>query len=165
VTTDSVWVHETASRGINFQGTLGPTSASVKGSLVERSHDIGLYVGGSDLVVEGTVVRDTLPRLSDGFFGDGLDVFGEEALASATITGGLVANSARAGLASFGASVSLGSTRIQCAGYELEGEPLEGQDFVFEDLGGNGCGCPTADDVCVVQSAWLEPPEPVGPFE
>ncbi len=163
---------QTGGRGINIQlscigGVCDPTTranATVRGSLVEQSHDVGLAVAASDTLVEGTVVRATLPRLSDGFFGDGVAVFSaHDALASATITGALIADSPRAGLASFGAFVSLGSTRIQCAGYELEGEPFGGQDFVFEDRGGNGCGCPTADGVCVAESAGLAPPEPATP--
>jgi hypothetical protein len=165
VTFDRVWVHETALRGITVQGDLGPTSVSVVGSLVEQSHEVGLFVAGSDALVEGTVVRDTLPCLLDGFFGDGIAVFSDQAPASATITGAFIADSARAGLSNFGAFVSLGSTRIQCAGYELEGEPYQGLDFVFEDLGENGCGCPTADGKCVAESAGLAPPEPAAPIE
>ena len=139
-----------------------PANATVRGSLVEQNHDIGLFVSSSDALVEGTVVRTTLPQASDGFFGDGIAVFSLEAPASATITGTLIADSARAGLSNFGAIVSLGSTRIQCAGYELEGEAYEDQDFVFEDRGDNGCGCPIADGKCAAVGAGLAPPEPPG---
>ncbi len=74
-------------------------------------------------------------------------------------------DAARAGLSNFGAFVSLGSTAIRCAAFELEGEPFNGSNFSFENRGGNACGCPVADEKCVAVSAGLEPPAPVAPIE
>jgi hypothetical protein len=61
--------------------------------------------------------------------------------------------------------MKLGSNDIACAGYELEGEEYSGVDYVFEDLGGNECGCPIATGWCVAVSATLAPPEPTAPIE
>jgi hypothetical protein len=43
-------------------------------SLVEGSHRVGVFVGGSDATIEGTVVRSTLPQASDNRFGRGMNV-------------------------------------------------------------------------------------------
>ena len=160
-------------RGIHVQlSNLGASfdaaaraSAAVVGSLVERSHDVSLFAVGSEIVVDRTVVRSTSPRAFDGFFGDGVVVISDTAPAQGAITNSVIGDSTRAGLANFGAAVSLRSTHLQCAGYELEGEPFDGLDFHFDDQGGNGCGCPEAKGTCVVESAGLEPPAPAAPTQ
>jgi hypothetical protein len=96
----------------------------VLGSLVEECHEFGLSVIGSDATLEASVVRATAARTADGLFGDGVAVFGPTAqAAAATLSGVRIEESARAGLASFGAFVSLASTSIRCAAFELAGEP------------------------------------------
>jgi hypothetical protein len=109
--------------------------------------------------VEATLVRDTKPRPSDGRFGDGIIAHGLFAPANLSIHASRIENSARAGIASFGSFVSLSDSRVQCAGFDLEGEILDGQNFSFDDGGGNACGCPTADHPCAVVSTNLDPPE------
>lgn len=74
VVVDKVWVHDTASRGINIQDDLGVTSVSVTDTLIERSREFGLFVSGSAVTVERSVLRDTLPRSSDNAFGRGINV-------------------------------------------------------------------------------------------
>lgn len=162
-----------AGRGINVQNCSAPAgcnpvaraSANVSSSLVEWSHDVGLFVSASDAIVEATLVRNTLPRTADGLFGDGMAVFAIDAPASAVVSGTLIEESARAGLSNFGAMVSLGATHLRCAPFELAGEPWKGIDFVFEDRGDNLCGCPAADHACHAVSANLAPPEPLGGVE
>jgi len=133
-------------------------SATITGSLIEQNHDIGLLVSESDASVEASVIRATSPRVLDGLFGDGMVVVGDVAAGSATVIQSRIEDSTRAGVASFGASVSLESTRIQCAAFELAGEAFGTQAFAFDDRLNNLCGCPIANATCKVVTAGLEPP-------
>jgi hypothetical protein len=58
-----------------------PASVEVRTSVIERSHDSGVFVGGSDVVLERSVVRETLPN-SDLEGGTGIGVQSSE------VTGG-----------------------------------------------------------------------------
>ncbi|RLB60052.1 MAG: hypothetical protein DRI90_14605 [Deltaproteobacteria bacterium] len=164
-------------RGINVQSLCVHTptglqcdaaaraSANVTRSLIEHNHEFGLLVASSDANVDATVVRATLSNASYNLFGDGLSVLNKTAPGSATLTNLLIADSARAGLATFGSFVSLADTHIRCAAFPLNGEPFEGSDFELDDRGGNSCGCPTADDTCKLISAGLQPPDPLATNE
>jgi hypothetical protein len=59
VVVERVWVHDAASRGINLQDTAGPASVEVRDSLVERTHQLGVFVAGSTLAMARSVVRDS----------------------------------------------------------------------------------------------------------
>jgi hypothetical protein len=162
-------------RGINIQpvcdaATCDPATranVTIRGSVVAQNHDIGIFIGGSDVIMDATVVRDTWPRAADGNFGDGVVVMsayvldGEPPPASATLTNMAIARSARAGLSSFGGDLSLAGTAITCAAFGLDGEVIDGDDFVIEDRGNNACGCPNADGQCTAVSAGLAPPTPL----
>jgi hypothetical protein len=52
-----------------FRSTL-----TLRTSVVERSHTVGVAVEGSDATIESTTVRDTLAEPSGGRFGRGIDV-------------------------------------------------------------------------------------------
>ena len=66
-------------RGINIQSCIPsegctpgvPSAVSIIGSLVEDSHELGLFVGGSEVSIEVTVVRRTWPQQSDQRYGRG----------------------------------------------------------------------------------------------
>lgn len=60
---------ESDSTAAGVRGTL-----AVRGSLVERSVEMGIAAIGADAVVEDTVVRDTAARPTDAYFGAGLYV-------------------------------------------------------------------------------------------
>lgn len=109
----------------------------------------------------------TFPSPTSGHFGDGITLMlsGWGGAEYITVSDNLVSSSARAGLSNFGSHAALANNKFRCAGYELEGEPYMGQDFDFDDNGGNGCGCPIADGVCVAESANIEPPELAWPIE
>jgi len=136
-------------------------TATVTGSLVEDSYDMGLFIADAEAAVTGCTIRRTRARPSDGWFGDGIGVIGKGGPATATITGTLIEDSARAVLSSFGADVTIGSSRLRCGAFAMEGEDFGGRPFSFDDLGDVLCGCPEADDPCVAVSAGLPPPEPV----
>jgi hypothetical protein len=139
-------------------------SATVRASLVEGNRTSGVVIIASDATIDATVVRDTQAQASDGRFGDGVavDSNGSQG-ASVTLTACLVAGSARAGVAAFGAPVALGQTRIECNTFHLAGEDELFASFSFDDIGGNACGCDGTEVVCQVASPGLEPPEPIAP--
>jgi hypothetical protein len=65
--------------GHGFGLQAHPTNAErangiLRSSYVAANREIGVSVTGSDLLVEGTVVRDTLPRASNDTFGRGIEV-------------------------------------------------------------------------------------------
>jgi hypothetical protein len=75
VLVDQVWIHGTKSRGINLQNDWGPTAMTVTRSLIEGAAEFGVYVSGSRLVLEDSLVRDT--QAAYGNFGRGLNVQGD----------------------------------------------------------------------------------------
>jgi hypothetical protein len=152
--------------GIHTQGhemSSTPTTFTGRGIVVERSVRLGVQVTNADADVTSMVVRDTFADSEDRF-GDGVSVVHavpEWGAATANLSTLLVEQSARAGISNFGGTISLDTSAIRCAAFELEGESLNEQPFTFDDLGGNGCGCPEADGECKVVSAGLEPPEAI----
>jgi hypothetical protein len=140
----------------------GGATMSVTGSLIEENHDYGIVAMGSDVTIDGSVVRDTQAQPADGLFGDGIGILGVPVLGGrATLTRTLVEDSARAGIANFGALVELGATRVICATIDVTGETVANTEAVFDDGGDNLCGCPEADMTCKVVNAGLQPPTPV----
>jgi len=155
---------QTRGRGIGVQAdlfTAAPATATISASLVERNHDVGIIVAGAAATIEGTVVRDTMPRVSDALFGDGIAVFSVLAPASGVVSGSVSEANARAGLSSFGADVSVGGLRLMCNAIDLAGEPHAETPFSFNDLGDNLCGCEQDSSPCKAISAGLAPPEPI----
>jgi len=150
-------------RGISIQAhpNGAPARVAVTGSVVEHNYSFGVAVAESQATLAGLLVRDTLPRASDGLYGDGIAFVSEPNLASGVITGSWVTESARAGLSSFGAGVTLGGSALHCNTIDLNGEVSYDLPFVFEDLGGNGCGRPEATGACKAISSGLAPPEPL----
>jgi hypothetical protein len=147
-------------RGIVLQeGLLGEAAkATLRRSVVERSHDAGFIVVGASLEVAGLRVLDTAVRASDGAFGDGVAILSGLNAASAKLSDVLVARSARAGISSFGASVALERITLECNPISLDGESYGGHDYAFEDLGDHSCGCDGIAEECTVLSSSLAPP-------
>jgi hypothetical protein len=83
---DRVWAHDLEERGLGVQDTLGPTAVDVRGSLFETSHEYGVYVSASELTMEASVVRGTLPRVTDQLAGRGLEVLPECVYTSSGLT-------------------------------------------------------------------------------
>jgi len=166
---DNTAIHETLprpdsvfGRGIVIQRSLevgSRSTATLRRSLVENSRECGLCVGGADVVVEQTTIRDTASSDLDGQFGDGIDLF--EPQSSAIVTKSSIERSARAGLAVFGAHVELGQSQLSCNAIHLNGEANAGAAFSLVDLGGNTCGCETETTSCQVLSSSLAPPAPL----
>lgn len=156
-------------RGINVQlactGQLCDASqranVEVRETLVEHIHDIGLFVYNSDATVVDTVIRDSLPRASDGLFGDGIAVFAGLATATVGLDNVHLQNSARAGLSTFGGTLALRSSIIQCSVFDIAAENTAERVAAVQDQGDNRCGCPEAQGQCQLVSGNIEPPDPV----
>jgi hypothetical protein len=95
-----------------------------------------------------------------GNFGDGVIVAGQ---GTVWVGDSLIHTNARAGVSNLGSFVDLGSSKLTCNGFDLEGEPypLSTDNFLFNDRGGNKCGCPLASQECEAVSAVFVPPLPV----
>jgi len=152
-------------RGINVQRSLGSgegATAAIRYSLVERNREAGVYVNGASVRIEATVIRDTAAAEAGPFFGDGISVVLGDPGSFADVLGSLVASNARAGVCTFGAAVTLGTTAFECNAIDLAGETFGTVSFGLGDLGGNTCGCDSDDRVCRVLTANLEAPGPAG---
>lgn len=116
VAVDSVWVHDTARRGIDVDDTLGATRISVNRSLVERARDDGVFVSGPDALIEATVVRDTQPRASDQTSGRGIQIQNDPATlghATATVRGSVVEGNREMGIVVDGSDVTIEGTVVR----------------------------------------------------
>jgi nitrous oxidase accessory protein NosD len=66
-------VHDTGGIGVDIEDILGPTSATVTGSLIEGAQSVGLFVVGATVTVEDNVLRGTMPT-SELSRGRGIEV-------------------------------------------------------------------------------------------
>lgn len=136
--------------------------ATVRFGLIEQCHQTGLSVVTADAVLEGMLVRSTLPN-GAGLYGDGVLVFALGGDASARLQSSVVSETARAAVSSFGAYVTLSDVALTCQSLDLAGESFEGRAYQFEDLGNVGCGCPEAAGECRQLSIGIGPPAPLEP--
>ncbi len=81
---DRIWIHDTSSHGLTVQRDLGPTSASLSGSLVEKARQQAVLVIGSEVDVSGSVLRDT--RTIGGTYGRGIGIQAAGAGKRSTVT-------------------------------------------------------------------------------
>ncbi|KYF72885.1 hypothetical protein BE17_47975 [Sorangium cellulosum] len=152
-------------RGISiskFVDLEGRSTASIRGSLVEQNHDVGVMVIGGDTTIEGTVVRATRSK-RDGTFGDGIAVASNGDDARAIITSTMVEDNARAGISNFSAAVLLVSSTVRCNKIDLNGEDeIPDRPFTFDGSTENlvGCGATLSSEM-VVRSAHLTAPQPI----
>ncbi|MBW2527438.1 MAG: right-handed parallel beta-helix repeat-containing protein [Deltaproteobacteria bacterium] len=101
---------QTHGRGINVQSTDVPSAVTVVGSLIEESHDAGVFVVGSEARLEGVVVRDTRAELSDQTGGAGISIQRDPSTAATstvTVAGSLIEQSHEFGIYVSGTEVSL----------------------------------------------------------
>ena len=124
-------------------------------SLVDRVFDVGVFVSGSDVTVEGLWVREVAWRPADELFGDGMI---SRSAATASLSDSLIEDVARAGFGAFEASATLRSSRIGCSAF-----PITTEDAMLTAGGNVLCACPveaaTEEDVCKAVQAGIEPPE------
>ncbi len=133
---------------------------------IQNAAIFGIAAVGSDLEIHDSEIEETIPRPSDGFFGDGVismalgssEPGGVERQAHVTLDSTHIHNSARAGISVFGSSLSFADTTVSFNGFDLNGEEYGGLPAAFLNLGGNTCGAPPTPSGCVVQSSGMTPP-------
>jgi hypothetical protein len=149
-TLESVVVRDTQPIGARFGygvmvqsdvTTLLASEAGLIGNVIDGSHEVGVLVIDSYARIDRSLISGTVTT-TDGLAGDGIVVLSLPAPAAAEIIGTVVSDSPRAGLANFGATVAIEGAQLRCSAFDLNGEPYSGMPFVFEDRGGNRCGCP-----------------------
>jgi hypothetical protein len=70
---DRVWIHDTTMPAVVVEGTIGPSSLAMSGSLVERTTQAGLSISGAQASVDTSAIRD-IAADSTGRFGQGISV-------------------------------------------------------------------------------------------
>ena len=150
--------------GIHAQSDLDnqedTINVAVRRCLVEDNTGTGITLLKTNLTLEGSLVRAILPWW-DGGHGDGVVFTGLHGDVSGSVTGCRIEDNTRAGLAVFGAPMSLASSTVACNAVDLNGENDGPVEFTFIDEGNNRCGCDPYT-VCKVLSTGLEPPPPIG---
>jgi hypothetical protein len=142
-------------------------SLTIKRSRIESAGVFGVMVQSSDATIEHTAVESGGQGDFDGVLVSSF--LKAAARAELSITNSAVSQTPRAGLSNFGAKVSLGTTRIDCAAVALDGEAapfaaMPPVQYQFSDLGGNVCGCGTPAQCKVLSSTLQAPSElPQGP--
>ena len=125
------------------------------------------------------LIKLTLPKQDDGRFGDGLvaecsqDVFVCQDGTNYALDWlpPAIADNARVGISSFLSHITLSGVTFDCNLFHVAGEDgsIDGgvcssvNEFSYDDLGGNQCGCDLQPVACQVVSPGLAPPEPIPP--
>ncbi|WP_437929553.1 right-handed parallel beta-helix repeat-containing protein [Sorangium sp. So ce291] len=128
----------TGGRGIEVQADDNPYergSVTVRASLVEQNHEVGVFVEGSDATIESTVVRATQPSV-DGNWGRGIIVQNDDDTGkrgSVTVRASLVEENHDVGVFVGGSDATIEATVIRATRPSADG------------TGGRGIGA-QADD-------------------
>ncbi|MDC0679804.1 right-handed parallel beta-helix repeat-containing protein [Sorangium atrum] len=161
--------NEEVGRGVNVQSLpdLGERgSARLSNVLIERSRDGGIFLSDSDATVDSTTITDTLGRALDGGNGHGYGIIAynnETGQADALVRDSVIERSTAAGIYNVGATVRLASTTFTCEPLYLVRYVDERSPAVYEDLGGNVCGCDGRTIDCKAEPTRLEPPRALPP--
>lgn len=132
------------------------TTAEIRSSLIDSNRDFGIGILESVATVSFVLVRNTTSA-ADGLLGDGVVLVDADHSETSRLEGLRLETSERAGIASFGATLDLLGTRLDCNTIDLNGEIASH----FNDRGRNACGCDAETTPCVVQTVALDPPSPL----
>ena len=122
VLVERVWVTDTGGWGIDVEDGDGPTSATVRGSLVEGLPDAGVIVFGAALSLLDSVVRDIQPV--GGLYGRGIDIepgLGSHARAQVTVGRVVVESTHDAGVFVGGSDATIEASLVRDTEVELAG--------------------------------------------
>jgi hypothetical protein len=116
-------------RGVSVQLSCGQTGcdpttrphALIQGSVIEGNHEFGMYLSAADATVEGSVVRNTVPRASDSWFGRGIhitpscldDICDPSTRANVTIRGTIVERNHESAVTVMGSDAVLETTVLR----------------------------------------------------
>jgi hypothetical protein len=103
---------------------------TLRRSLIEQNHDIGVIVVGSDATIEATVVRNTQPR-SDGRGGRGISIQSTNERAKAMLRSSLVEQNHDVGVIVFGSDATIETTVVHNT--QPESAERAGQGIVIHD--------------------------------
>lgn len=149
-------------RGINMQGhpSWGLYSEGfLRGNLLEKNHETGMYIADSNVIVEDSIVQDT-KTIFDSLYGDGIVLrYGSDV----DFTRVVVQRNARAGIANFSSIAKVLSSTIACNAFDVGGENSEELPFSYDGSSQWRCSALGAADCgtlaeCNVRSAGLIPP-------
>lgn len=135
----------------------GASQVDISDCLITRNRDGGVVDMGTAVSVSRSIVRDT-SSAADGLFGDGLVIVRLADSPVLSVSDCLISGAARAGIASFGAAITLAGTQLECNVLHLSGEEEAGAPYAFDNLGGNRCGCGDEQVDCMIQSVGLSAP-------
>ncbi|XXY54871.1 right-handed parallel beta-helix repeat-containing protein [Sorangium sp. So ce269] len=154
-------------RGVNVQSVpeLGERgSARLSNVLIERNSNVGVFLSDSDATVESTTIADTLGPTPEGMNGCGILAHNNETgQANVVVRDSAIARSAAAGIYNLGATVQIGSTTFTCEPLDIVRYVDEASLAVYEDLGGNVCGCEGRTIDCRAEPTSIEPPRALPP--
>lgn len=169
----NVLVLNSAGPGINVTGDFSWTD--IRNANISDATGAGIVLQDPWVArIDKSKVFQTFAFFPSGIFGDGIAVLGVSDQADSAnlveVKDTFIGNSARAGISNFGGKVSLEKVTLQCAAFELNGEPLLGHSAVWIDIplsvpgpSSNVCGCPLATGACVTVAVGLEPPPNIQP--
>lgn len=149
--------------GAKAGGIVGFSSfSSIANSTLAGNEEGGVVLETGLSTITGNHIMFTAP-LPGGVLGDGIILAAIDAQHQmfATVSKNFITISARAGLSSFGADVSINNNQIMCSTFDLDGEQQNGANYSFHDDGGNQCGCGIMG-LCQAQSGMLQAPSQVG---
>ncbi|WP_437621938.1 right-handed parallel beta-helix repeat-containing protein [Sorangium sp. So ce1151] len=154
-------------RGVNVQSVpdLGERgSARLSNVLIERNSNVGVFLSDSDATVESTRIADTLGPTPEGMNGCGILAYNNETgQANVVVRDSAIERSAAAGIYNLGATVQIASTTFTCEPLDIVRYVDEASLAVYEDLGGNVCGCEGRTIDCRAEPTSIEPPRALPP--
>jgi len=140
------------------------SDGTVSRAVIEDAYAGGLVVMGADVIASDIIATGIQPQVGVDDFGDGVVAsawvqFNDKLFpTSLELTRATVTGNARAGIASFAASVTVAQAIVDCNTIHLDAEQLEDLPAIFEDRGYNVCGCGAETVTCKVLSSNLAPP-------
>jgi hypothetical protein len=144
--------------GLAADASPEPATLVARRTIVDGSAGTGVAVfHKSTVTLEECRISNTAAVM--GIDGDGVSVLSKDA--TLTVTKTRIDHSARAGIAAFGAKVTIAGSTLTCQAFDFDSEPEDGVKASFSDGGGNTCGCPEATGGCHAATAMLQPPPPL----
>ncbi len=109
-------------------------------------------------LIRDNIIQNTLPVGTSNIAGDAIALFLSP---DVDVESNLTFQSARAGLAAYGSSVTIEDNTMLCSAFDIDNEIWDGVPTTFDDQGGNECGCDGPLGDCEAVSSQILPPPPV----
>lgn len=148
---------------VNFDTSHGsPTTAEIRHSAIIESITAGLGVTGAQVGIFHSLIEGigSAPAMG-GIYGDGVVVIVQQVVPSVALHDNRIVDAERVGIASFGGHVQLLGNEVACAAIDLTSSSHQLVEPIFDDLGGNRCGCGDEERICKALDVDLAVPEPI----